>query len=151
GPRHDRPPPRPGVEEPPMSTAGPSLDIVIRQARVWGREGRWDVAVAGGRHPPVGAAVAGAGGPRAAAAGRLLAPAFVDPHIHLDKVLVAEDVRPNRSGTLGEAIEILWERKAAYTVDEIVRRASQVIESAVLAGTTRIRSHVDVDTIGKLR
>ncbi len=36
-------------------------------------------------------------------------------------------------------------------MDEIVRRASQVIESAVVSGTTRIRTHVDVDTIGKLR
>jgi cytosine/creatinine deaminase len=128
-----------------------AVELVIRQARVWGREGLWDVAVASGRYAEIASAVAASGTREVEAGGRLLAPAFVDPHIHLDKVLVAEDVRPNRSGTLAEAIEILWERKAAYTVDEIVRRASQVIESAVVTGTTRIRSHVDVDTIGKLR
>jgi len=135
-----------------MTSAGDvPHDLVIRQARIWGREGRWDVAVAGGRYAEIAPAVAARGAREVEAGGRLLAPAFVDPHIHLDKVLVAEDVRPNRSGTLGEAIAILWERKAAYTVDEIVRRAGQVIESAVVTGTTRIRTHVDVDTIGKLR
>ncbi len=144
-------------------------DLLVRGARIWGREGLWDVAVADGRYAeiaaagqrPSGRAVEiraadlgrlAAGGPREVdAAGRLLAPAFVDPHIHLDKVLVAADVRPNRSGTLREAIEILWERKAAYTVEDSVRRAGQVIESAVLTGTTRMRTHVDVDTVVKLR
>ncbi|MBI3456566.1 MAG: amidohydrolase family protein [Candidatus Rokubacteria bacterium] len=127
------------------------MDLVIRRARIWGRDGLWDVAVAGGRYAEIARAATARGAREVEAGGRLLAPAFIDPHIHLDKVLVAEDVRPNRSGTLREAIEILWERKAAYTVEEIVRRAGQVIESAVLTGTTRIRTHVDVDTIGKLR
>jgi cytosine deaminase len=106
------------------------MDLVVRQARVWGRDGLWDVGVAGGRYAEIARAVPGAGGREIEARGGLLAPAFVDPHIHLDKVLVAEDVRPNQSGTLHEAIEILWERKAAYTVEEIVRRAGRVIESA---------------------
>jgi cytosine deaminase len=130
---------------------GAGMDLVIRQARIWGRQGRWDVAVARGRYAEIGPSVAGQGDREIDAAGRLLTPAFIDPHIHLDKVLVSEEVRPNRSGTLREAIAILWERKASYTVEEIVRRAGQVIESAVLTGTTRIRTHVDVDTIGKLR
>ncbi|MBI2466761.1 MAG: amidohydrolase family protein [Candidatus Rokubacteria bacterium] len=127
------------------------MELVVRQARVWGRVGLWDIAVVGGRYAEIAPAVRARGTREVEAGGRLLAPAFIDPHIHLDKVLVAEDVRPNRSGTLREAIEILWERKAAYTVEEIVRRAGQVIESAVLTGTTRIRTHVDVDTIGQLR
>ena len=127
------------------------MDLVIRQARIWGREGLWDTAVAEGRYAAIAPAVRTSATREVEADGRLLAPAFVDPHIHLDKVLVAEDIRPNQSGTLREAIEILWERKAAYTVEEIVRRAGAVVESAVLTGTTRMRTHVDVDTIGKLR
>jgi cytosine deaminase len=60
-------------------------------------------------------------------------------------------VRPNVSGTLDEAIEIIWERKRAYTVEEIAERAGRVIRSALANGVTRIRSHVDVDNIGGLR
>ncbi len=126
-------------------------DLILRQARVWGRPGLADIAVAAGRYAEIGPAIGARGAREVEAGGRLLTPAFVDPHIHLDKALVGEDVRENRSGTLREAIEILWERKAAYAVEEIARRAGQVIESAVLTGTTRIRSHVDVDTIGQLR
>ena len=81
---------------------------------------------------------------------KLVSPPFVDPHIHLDKVLVLESVRPNKSGTLMEAIEILWDKKRNYTVDDIVERAGRVIEWAVQNGTLYIRTHVDVDTIGKL-
>ena len=61
------------------------------------------------------------------AAERLCVAGFVEPHIHLDKALINEDVRPNVSGTLDEAIEIIWERKRAYTVEEIAERAGRVI------------------------
>ena len=85
------------------------------------------------------------------AEGRLAIPGFIEPHIHLDKVLINDSVRPNRSGTLREAIEIIWERKRNYTIDEIADRAGQVIKSAVANGITHLRTHVDVDTIGGLR
>ena len=84
------------------------------------------------------------------ASGKLCVPAFVDPHIHLDKVLINESVRVNETGTLTEAIEIIWERKKHYTVDDIVDRAGRVIMSAVSNGVTHIRTHVDVDNIGGL-
>jgi cytosine deaminase len=38
-------------------------------------------------------------------------PGFVEPHIHLDKALISERAPVNVSGTLTEAIEILWEIK----------------------------------------
>ena len=84
-------------------------------------------------------------------AGRLITAAFVEPHIHLDKVAVAPLIGPNKSGTLSEAIESLHRTKRAATVDEVAARAGHVIELAVLSGTTTIRSHVDVDTIGGLK
>lgn len=84
------------------------------------------------------------------ATNKIVTPNFIDPHIHLDKVLVLESVRPNRSGTLTEAIEILWDKKKSYTIEEIVERAGRVIQWAVMNGTLNIRTHVDVDTIGGL-
>ena len=81
--------------------------------------------------------------------GRLLLPAFIDTHVHLDKALIRDELREH-DGTLAGAIGAIHERKRAYTVDEVRRRARSVIESSVLQGTTRLRSHVDVDTIGGL-
>ncbi len=84
------------------------------------------------------------------ACGKLTIPAFIDPHIHLDKALMNENVRANESGTLEEAIEILWDKKANYTIEDIVSRAGEIMKQALINGTTRMRSHADVDTIGGL-
>ncbi len=59
--------------------------------------------------------------------------------------------RSNVSGTLTEAIEILWEIKRNYTVEEIADRASRVLERALANGISRLRTHVDVDPIGGTR
>ncbi len=82
-------------------------------------------------------------------AGRLLLPAFVDGHVHLDKVLIREELR-DHDGTLAGAIGAIHERKRRYSVEDVRARARAVIEDSVRLGTTRLRSHVDVDTIGGL-
>lgn len=46
------------------------------------------------------------------ARGNLTTPSLIDPHIHLDKVNILDVVRPNETGTLKEAIEIIWAKKA---------------------------------------
>ncbi len=84
------------------------------------------------------------------AEGNLVAPAFIEPHIHLDKIFISDVVRPNETGTLDEAIEIIWEKKKKYTIEDIANRAGKAIELAAKNGTTRMRTHVDVDTIGGL-
>jgi cytosine deaminase len=84
------------------------------------------------------------------AGGRLVVPGFVEPHIHLDKAFIREECRVNQSGTLMEAIEIIWDKKRRYTVEEVAARAGRVIESAAAHGVTRMRTHVDVDNIGGL-
>ena len=83
------------------------------------------------------------------ASGRLVLPAFIDGHVHLDKALIREELREH-DGTLAGAIGAIHERKRRYTVDDVRARARSVIEASVLLGTTRLRSHVDVDTIGGL-
>ncbi len=80
---------------------------------------------------------------------KLLLPAFIDIHVHLDKAMIRDQLREH-DGTLAGAISAIHERKRAYTVDDVRARARAVIESSVLNGTTRIRSHVDVDSIGGL-
>jgi cytosine deaminase len=81
--------------------------------------------------------------------GGLLLPAYVDTHIHLDKVLIRDQL-VEHDGTLRGAIEAIHAAKRDYDPEDVRRRARAVIESSVLTGTTRLRSHVDVDTIGGL-
>lgn len=81
--------------------------------------------------------------------GKLVLPAFVDGHVHLDKVLIRDELREHE-GTLRGAIEAIHERKRRYTAEDVRARARAVIEDSVRQGTTRLRSHVDVDTIGRL-
>src|ERR687891_2956920 len=128
-----------------------SADLVIRRARVEDRAELVDVAVAGGHVAAVAPGLPNAAEVELDADGRLVSPAFVEPHIHLDKVGVADLLPANRSGTLSEAIALLHRTKRAASVEEIAERAGRVIRQAVIAGTTTIRSHVDVDTIGGLR
>lgn len=125
-----------------------SYDLLIRAARVEGREELVDIAIAGERIAAVGTGLEAAR--ELDAGGRLVSPAFVQPHIHLDKVLTGPLLGPNRSGTLAEAISLSHAVKRAATADEVRARAGTVIRSAVIAGTTALRSHVDVDTIGGL-
>ena len=82
-------------------------------------------------------------------AGKLVLPAYIDAHVHLDKVLIRGELREH-DGTLGGAIGAIHERKRRYTVADVAARAREVIEGSVALGTTRLRSHVDVDTIGGL-
>ena len=81
--------------------------------------------------------------------GGLLLPAFVDGHVHLDKVLIRGELREH-DGTLAGAIAAIHERKRRYSVEDVRVRARAVIEGSVRLGTTRLRSHIDVDTIGGL-
>ncbi|MFB6270390.1 MAG: amidohydrolase family protein [Halobacterium sp.] len=57
---------------------------------------------------------------------------------------------PNESGTLGEAIANIHDRKREYTVEDVQARAERAIAAHVRNGATRLRTHVDVDTIGGL-
>jgi cytosine deaminase len=86
---------------------------------------------------------------KATEAPRLLIPAFIDTHIHLDKALIRDGL-VEHDGTLAGAIGAIHERKSRYTAEDVRNRARAVVESAVMTGTTRLRSHVDVDTIGGL-
>ena len=128
------------------STEAPSpASLIIRNALVCGTESPTDLEIVDGRF-----VAAGTADPAKTnvidGAGRLCIPGFVEPHIHLDKVLLAGSIPVNRSGLLDEAIEILGARKLIYSTDDIVERAGRIILSGIANGVTRIRTHVDVDS-----
>jgi cytosine deaminase len=87
---------------------------------------------------------AGEGDPVLDAEGMLLAPPYVEPHIHLDSVLTAGQPRWNESGTLWEGIACWAERKPTLTHDDVVSRVMQVLHWQVANGVLFVRSHVDV-------
>ncbi|MBI3078017.1 MAG: amidohydrolase family protein [Deltaproteobacteria bacterium] len=127
------------------------MDLVIRRARLRGVKGLREIAVNRGRIREIAPKVRGKGDREIDANGCLVTSSFVNPHMHADKALLGEIMRPNVSGTLPEAVEITWEFKRRYTNPDVVARAGRVIESAILHGTTAMRLFADVDTIGGLR
>lgn len=127
------------------------MDLIIRNAKLRDNCEYVDIGISNGKIIEVNTRIISKGKEEINAEGCLTIPAFIDPHIHLDKILINEVVRANKSGTLVEAIEIIWEKKAKYEIDDIIERAGKIIKAAVINGTTRMRSHVDVDTIGGLK
>ncbi len=127
------------------------MDLVLKNARLRGKKALVDIAVNDGKIVRIARRIGGRAKRVIDADGRLVAPTFIDPHLHLDKALISEVVRENKTGTLMEAIEIIWEKKKKYTIGDNVARAGRVIEWGAKNGTTIFRSHVDVDTVGGLK
>lgn len=78
------------------------------------------------------------------AAGNLVSPPMIDPHVHLDAVLVSGKLkRQNNSGTLLEAIDIWGEWKSGLTDEILMNNAREVIKWYVANGVLRVRTHAD--------
>jgi len=127
------------------------MDMIIKDARLADEEGAWDIGIADGRIAEVSRRIEAVGGEEIDAAGRLVAPTYVNGHVHLDKCNLGDVMRPNVTNSFQECLEITWEHKRSYTVDDIVERAGRAIEEGVLNGTTVFRVFADVDSIGGLR
>lgn len=127
------------------------MDLIIRGARVFDRQGIWDMGVQGDRIATVAERIDAKGTKEIEAEGRLVAPTYVNGHVHLDKCNLGDVMRPNRSYSFQECLEITWEHKRTYTVEDVVERASRAVQEGVLNGTTVFRVFADVDTVGKLR
>jgi len=75
--------------------------------------------------------------------GRLLLTAPAEPHAHLDKALSADAIQPPL-GDLGSAIAAWSEHAETMTVEDVADRARTQALAMLAAGTTAIRTHVDV-------
>ena len=127
------------------------MDIIIRNARIRGQNGPVDIAITKDRIDAVQPAIGGKALQDIDAAGSLVLPGLFNLHLHSDKSLLGELMRPNISGTLPEAIEITNEFKRNYDPAEVAQRAGRVLEAGVKNGTTFFRLFSDVGTIGGLR
>ncbi len=108
---------------------------------------RIDVAISGG---VIGAILPAGTAPLAAkridATGKLIAPSFVEGHIHLDKTLLGLPFIPHIPGNT-VALRIAAEKQLRRTVSlPVEERGGRLIEQIAAYGTGSIRSHVDIDT-----
>ena len=78
--------------------------------------------------------------------GRLVVPGLVETHIHLDKAYIFDRCNIVR-GDLAEAISEVARLKKDFTPADIEARAGATLARAVTGGTTRMRSHVEVDPV----
>ena len=82
------------------------MDLVVRNALLPDREDTVDLAVENGIFEKIDSQLDVAAEREIDAAGNLVAPSFIDPHLHLDAVLTAGIPRYNISGSHPEGIEV---------------------------------------------
>ncbi|MQA72920.1 MAG: amidohydrolase family protein [Solirubrobacterales bacterium] len=124
------------------------MTVLIRGAYLRGREGSWDLAIEGERIAALDRSLEVSAEREIDGAGCLLVPGLVNGHMHFDKCMLGDVMRPNESQTLQEAIYITWDHKREYTPAEIADRAAPVVDRGIVHGTTAVRAFADVDPIG---
>jgi cytosine/creatinine deaminase len=108
-----------------------------------------DIGVAAGRIAAIAPAMQ-AECPRHDVEGRLVSAGLIESHIHLDKACVLDRTAPE-PGRQADAIRRTSAVKHGFTEEDVYRRACRVLERAVTQGTTRMRTHVELDPIVGLR
>lgn len=120
-----------------------SKNKVLKQVRLYGRGEVTDVVVENGVITRIGQSTL----PGEEFGGRAIFPGFVESHTHLDKTLSLDaDGLENHSGTLTEAIELWRLAREHRPQDDYLRRARMGVMQAVSAGTTHLRSHLDLES-----
>jgi cytosine deaminase len=118
------------------------MDLVIRDARVLG-DPAVDIGVQAGRIVAIETNLA-ADAPSYDAGGRLACAGLVETHIHLDKTRII-DRCPPEDGRNANAVPRVAAVKATFTEEDVYRRASITLENCIKHGTTRMRTHVELD------
>jgi len=75
--------------------------------------------------------------------GSIALPAFAEPHAHLDKAFLAEQIE-NPTGDLMGAILALEANRHRITLDDTIRRAERAARLLAANGCTAIRTHADL-------
>ena len=137
-----------------------SIDIVLRNARLRGwSEALVNISIDGGRIVSVDANSSNIESRQVVdAAGGLVTPSFVNPHLHLCKVwteslvpAAARQAYHNKGMSQSlDAIDLASRMKTDSRADEIAGRARRAVALAALHGNLHIRAFADVDSKAKL-
>lgn len=120
------------------------ISLLIKNAALRGHVGLKSILLENGKISKIATTIAAENLEVIDAKGNLVMPPFVDPHVHMDAVLSVGDLsRPNKSGTLLEAIDIWGERKPFLTKEILKTNAREMIKWYIANGVLRIRTHAD--------
>ena len=120
-----------------------AVDYAIRNVRLPHAHQPTDIGLEGDRIAVIEQGFA-CDAPEYDAGGRLVCAGLVETHIHLDKAGIMGRCAIC-AGTLAEAVNETAKAKAAFTEEDVYERASLVIEKAILHGTNRLRTFVEID------
>jgi cytosine deaminase len=127
------------------------MDLIIRNARLVStpHAASTDIGVAGGRIVAIE--------PRLPAVAEdydaqdcLVCGGFIETHIHLDKSAIIDRCEPE-TGRQANAVPRVAAVKRSFTVDDVYRRAAHTLEKCLKHGTTRMRTHLELDAGVELR
>lgn len=124
-------------------TTEPAFDLIFRNALLRSFAAPVDIGVKAGRITAIEPKLA-CEAVEVDIGGHLALPGFVDTHIHLDKACLLDRCGHNH-GSLGDAIRAVSAMKRDFTVENVYARGAKVLERAIMHGTTRMRTHVEID------
>jgi cytosine/creatinine deaminase len=120
-----------------------AIDFAIRKVRLPHSLQSTDIGVEGGLVAVIEPGFV-CDAPEHDAGGKLVCGGLIETHIHLDKAGIIGRCSIC-AGTLAEAVSETAKAKATFTEEDVYERASLVLEKAILNGTTRLRTFVEVD------
>ncbi|MBR0954789.1 amidohydrolase family protein [Bradyrhizobium canariense] len=124
-------------------TTQSAFDLIFRNAVLRGAAGPMDIGVTRGRITAIEPTLA-CEAVEVDVGGRLVLPGFVDSHIHLDKACLLGRCGHDY-GSVSDAIRAVAGMKKDFTVEDVYARGARVLERAIVHGTTRMRTHVEID------
>lgn len=127
------------------------MDLIIRNARLAqaASASPVDIGIAGGRIVAIEASLH-ADAQEYDAEDRLVCGGFIETHIHLDKSNIM-DRCASETGRQADAVPRVAAVKHTFTAEDVYQRAARTLEKCISNGTTRVRTHLELDAGVELR
>ncbi|WP_321385767.1 amidohydrolase family protein [Rhizobium sp.] len=125
-------------------TPAEQYDLIIRNVRIDDQASTVDIAIKDQVIAAIGPGLRCNAVKDFDAGGAYAFGGFIETHIHLDKACIL-DRCTLCAGTLTEAVQQTAQAKSGFTESDVYSRAAKVVEKAIVAGTTHMRSFVEID------